>query len=151
MAPQQRQIAPRPGPKSYNVTGHLRHGQTLKLHLESRSALNALTAYGEGYVMVNGERIERSVVVLPERILTDWPAASFAELAPEHFAALADLGCEIVLLGTGMQLRFPRPEIVHPLIRAGIGIEVMDLPAACRTYNILMAEERKVAAALLFA
>jgi uncharacterized protein len=151
MAPQQRLIQPRPGPKSYNVTGHLQHGQTLKLHLESRSGLNAFTGYGEGYVLVNGERIERSVVVLPERILTDWPAANFAGLAPEHFTALADLGCEIVLLGTGMQLRFPRPEIVHPLIRAGIGMEVMDVQAACRTYNILMAEQRKVAAALLFA
>lgn len=151
MAPQQRLIQPRPGPKSYNVTGHLRHGQTLKLHLESRGALNAFTGYGDGYVLVNGARIDRSVVVLPERILTDWPAGRFDDLAAEHFAALADLGREIILLGTGMQLRFPRPEIIHPLIRAGIGIEVMDLPAACRTYNILMSEQRKVAAALLFA
>jgi uncharacterized protein len=123
----------------------------LKLHLESRTALNTFTGYGEGYVMVNGERIERSVVVLPDRILTDWPAGRFDELVPEHFAALADLGREIVLLGTGNRLRFPRPEIIRPLIGAGIGVEVMDLQAACRTYNILMAEERKVAAALLFA
>ncbi|HZT62735.1 MAG TPA: Mth938-like domain-containing protein [Burkholderiales bacterium] len=123
----------------------------MKLHLESRTALNTFTGYGEGYVMVNGERIERSVVVLPDRILTDWPAGRFDELVPEHFAALADLGREIVLLGTGNRLRFPRPEIIRPLIGAGIGVEVMDLQAACRTYNILMAEERKVAAALLFA
>jgi|SoimicmetaTmtHMA_FD_contig_111_4150_length_4513_multi_3_in_0_out_0_3 uncharacterized protein len=126
-------------------------GKPLKLHLESRTALNTFTGYGEGYVMVNGERIERSVVVLPDRILTDWPAGRFDELVPEHFAALADLGREIVLLGTGNRLRFPRPEIIRPLIGAGIGVEVMDLQAACRTYNILMAEERKVAAALLFA
>jgi uncharacterized protein len=151
MAPQQRQTQPRRGAKSYNVTGHLQHGQTLKLHLDPAGALNTFTGYGEGYVEVNGERIQRSVVVLPERILTEWPAASFAGLAPEHFAALAELGPEIVLLGTGARLRFPRPEIIHPLIRAGVGIEVMDLQAACRTYNILMAEQRKVAAALLFA
>jgi len=144
-------IQPRRSAKSYNVTGHLQQGQTLKLHLDSATALNTFTGYGEGYVVVNGERIERSVVVLPERILTDWPAASFASLAPEHFAALAALGREIILLGTGTRLRFPRPEIIHPLIRAGVGVEVMDLQAACRTYNILMAEQRKVAAALLFA
>jgi uncharacterized protein len=123
----------------------------LKLHLESARALNTFTGYGEGFVMVNGERIERSVVVLPDRLIQDWPAEAFDELAPEHFAALAGLGREIVLLGTGTRQRFPRPEILLPLIRAGIGVEVMDLQAACRTYNILMAEERKVAAALLFA
>jgi uncharacterized protein len=123
----------------------------LKLHLESASARNTFTGYGEGYVMVNGDRIEKSVVVLPERILTDWPAPSFAELRVEHFAALTGLDREIVLLGTGARLRFPRPEVIAPLLGAGIGVEVMDLQAACRTYNILMAEGRKVAAALLFA
>ena len=121
----------------------------MKLHLESPTAQNTFTGYGEGYVMVNGARVERSVVVLPSRILTDWPAARFDDLAPEHFEALAGLGCEIVLLGTGGKLRFPRAEIIAPLVRAGIGVEVMDLQAACRTYNILMAEQRKVAAALL--
>jgi uncharacterized protein len=126
-------------------------GKPLKLHLESNTALNAFTGYGEGYVMVNGERIERSVVVLPERILADWPAGRFDDLTPEHFAMLAGLGREIVLLGTGGRQRFPRAEITAPLVRAGVGVEVMDLQAACRTYNILMAEQRKVAAALLFA
>jgi uncharacterized protein len=139
------------GAKSYNVTGHLQQRQTLKLHLESATALNTFTGYGEGYVTVNGKRIERSVVVLPDRILADWPARSFDDLAAEHFSMLAGLGREIVLLGTGSRLRFPRAEIVHPLIRAGIGVEVMDLQAACRTYNILVAEQRKVAAALVFA
>jgi uncharacterized protein len=123
----------------------------LKLHLESVGALNTFTGYGEDYVMVNGERHARSVIVLPERILRDWTPAAFDDLAPEHFAALADLGREIVLLGTGTRQRFPRPEILLPLLRAGVGVEVMDLQAACRTYNILMAEQRKVAAALLFA
>jgi len=135
--------------KSYNVTGHLQHRQTLKLHLESPSAQNMFTGYGDGYVMVNGARFEKSVVVLPERIVDDWPAPSFAALEPEHFAALAGLDREIVLLGTGRTLRFPRPEVIAPLIAAGIGVEVMDLQAACRTYNILVAEGRKVAAALL--
>ena len=121
----------------------------MKLHLESATAKNAITGYGEGYVMVNRQRFERSLVVLPERIISDWPATSFEALAPEHLAALAGLDLEIILLGTGARLRFPRPEIMQSLIRSGVGVEVMDVQAACRTYNILLAEERRVAAALL--
>ena len=123
------------------------------LHAEwiPATAKNAITGYGEGYVMVNRQRFERSLVVLPERLLVDWPPNRFDELAPEHLAALADLDREIILLGTGARLRFPHPEIMQSLIERGIGVEVMDVQAACRTYNILMAEERRVAAALLFA
>jgi uncharacterized protein len=121
----------------------------LKLHLESATGLNAITGYGEGYVMVNRRRFERSLVVLPERIIEDWPARRFEELAPEHLAALVALDREIVLLGTGARQRFPGAEIMLPLIRSGVGVEIMDVQAACRTYNILLAEGRKVAAALL--
>ena len=121
----------------------------MKLHRETAAARNTFTAYGEGYVVVNGQRFEKSVVVLPERIIPDWPATTFEALTPEHLAALAGLGTEILLLGTGSRLRFPRPELLRPLAEAGVGVEVMDVPAACRTYNILMAEERRIAAALL--
>jgi len=121
----------------------------LKLHLDPATAKNAITGYGEGYVMVNRQRFERSLVVLPERILLDWPATSFEALAPEHLAALAGLDREIILLGTGARLRFPRPEIMQALVQSGVGVEVMDVQAACRTYNVLLAEERRVAAALL--
>src|SRR5262249_21250947 len=85
----------------------------------------------------------------PERIVEDWPASTFASLEPAHFAALAGLDREIILLGTGDKLRFPRPEVIAPLLAAGIGVEVMDLQAACRTYNILVAEGPTVAAAPL--
>jgi uncharacterized protein len=121
----------------------------LKLHLDPATAKNAITGYGEGYVMVNRQRFERSLVVLPERILLDWAATTFEALAPGHLAALAGLDMEIILLGTGARLRFPRPEIMQSLIRSGVGVEVMDVQAACRTYNILLAEGRRVAAALL--
>lgn len=99
--------------------------------------------------MLNGERRERAMIVLPERIV-DWPVAGFAALAEAHFEAIAALRPEVVLLGTGGRLRFPHPRLTAPLARAGIGLEVMDVQAACRTYNILMAEARVVAAALLF-
>jgi uncharacterized protein len=122
----------------------------LKLHLSNISGVNAFTGYGEDYVMVNRQRYGRSLVVLRERILSDWRPAGFEQLNAADFARLAELAPEIVLLGTGSRLRFPRPELTRPLIEARIGLEVMDLRAACRTFNILAAEERKVAAALLF-
>ena len=122
----------------------------LKLHLTNISAANVFTGYGEGYVMINNRRHERNLVVLRERLLTDWAAPSFDELDAAHFAMIAEMKPEIVLLGTGSRLRFPRPEITRALIEAGIGLEVMDFQAACRTYNFLAAEERNVAAALLF-
>jgi len=100
--------------------------------------------------MVNRERHERNLVVLRDRLLNDWAPAGFDDLKAEHFAQIAGLGPEIVLLGTGARLRFPRPELIRALVEARIGLEVMDLQAACRTYNFLAAEERKVAAALLF-
>jgi len=120
----------------------------VKLQPSARTHLNTFTGYGEGYVMVNGERHAASLLVQPER-LQPWPVSAFAALAEAHFAALAALGPEVVLLGTGGRLRFPHPKLSAPLARAGIGLEVMDVQAACRTYNILMAEERRVLAALI--
>ena len=122
----------------------------LKLHLDNISGVNLFTGYGEGYVMVNRQRHEHSLVVLRDRLVTDWQPAGFDQLTAGDFARLAELEPEIVLLGTGSRLRFPRPELTRALIEARIGLEVMDIQAACRTYNILAAEERKVAAALLF-
>ena len=122
----------------------------LKLHLSNISGVNLFTGYGEGHVMVNRQRHEQNVVVLRDQLLTGWRPAGFDDLLADDFAMLAGLKPEIVLLGTGARLRFPRPELTRALIEARIGLEVMDIQAACRTYNILAAEERKVAAALLF-
>jgi uncharacterized protein len=121
----------------------------VKLHLAAPTGQNAFTGYGPGYVSVNDQRHETSLLVLPDRLVTDWPVTGFDSLAPAHLEPLAQLDLEIVLLGTGSTLRFPRAEVIRPLVEAGIGVEVMDVPAACRTYNILMAEDRKVCAALL--
>ncbi len=121
----------------------------MKLHLSAAAGRNVFTAYGPGYVAVNEQRHVRSLIVTPHRIVADWPATTFAALQPEHLAALVDLDVEIVLLGTGEAAHFPRADIIRPLVEARIGVEAMDVQAACRTYNILMAEERKVAAALL--
>jgi len=122
----------------------------LKLHRSLTTGRNVITAYGPGYVQVNQDRYERSLIVTAEEV-ADWAPASLAELQPEHMQALIERRPEVVLLGTGPALRFPRPDILRPLMQARVGFEVMDLPAACRTYNILVDEERRVAAALLFA
>jgi uncharacterized protein len=122
----------------------------VKLQASAPTHLHTFTGYGEGYVQVNGQRHDRAMIVLPERLLP-WPVAGFDALAEEHFALIAALKPEIVLLGTGARLRFPHPRFTGALTRARIGLEVMDVQAACRTYNILMAEGRNVAAALLFA
>jgi uncharacterized protein len=121
----------------------------VKLHLSRIDNQNAFTGYGKGYVMVNGVRHERSLVVLPERLIEDWGVSGIDVLRQEKMAFLASLGMEIVLLGTGDHLVFPHPRLLQPLAQARIGLEVMDTQAACRTYNILMAEGRKVAAALM--
>jgi len=121
----------------------------VKLHASGPSGVNTITGYGEGYVMVNGERRNSSVVILPDRI-EQWSAKGFDQLSTEDFAFLKDLKAEIVLLGTGARQRFPHPRLTAPLGAARVGLEVMDTKAACRTYNILVAEERRVALALLF-
>jgi uncharacterized protein len=121
----------------------------MKLHAALPTDSKVITGYGEGYVLVNRERFQRTLVVMPERIWTEWGATTFEALAEEHFKALVQLERDVVLLGTGPRLRFPRPEITRALIEARVGLEVMDVPAACRTYNILVEEGRKVAAALL--
>jgi uncharacterized protein len=121
----------------------------LKLHLSRNSRRNTFTAYGQGYVAVNGVRYEASLVVMPDRIADDWQVHHFELLAQDDIDALAALNPELVLLGTGDVLRFPDPRLLANLTRAGIGTEVMDTPAACRTYNILAEEGRNVAAALI--
>jgi uncharacterized protein len=120
----------------------------VKLQLAGPLARNTITGYGAGYVVVNGARHEENLIVLADRVMP-WSAASFEALGAENFIELAQLNLEVVLLGTGATLRFPSPQATRPLVEARIGFEVMDAQAACRTYNILAAEERRVAAALL--
>ncbi len=121
----------------------------MKLHLSSPAGRNAFTGYGDGYVAVNGVNYRKNLLVLPDLLVEDWPVSRFEDLAETHFAALLEWTPAIVLLGTGRNQRFPRPRLHRVLLEARVGLEVMDTPAACRTFNILAAEDRKVAAALL--
>jgi len=121
----------------------------VKLHASVPGAAQTITGYGDDYVMVNGQRRESSTIVTADSV-RDWSASAFDALKESDFKELASLGAEIVVLGTGPRQRFPHPRLTAPLTRQRIGLEVMDTKAACRTYNILVAEERKVALALLF-
>lgn len=121
----------------------------LKLHQDSSGALNTVTGYGADYVEVNLVRHESSIVLLPDVPVSDWPVSSFDLLGPEHFELLLSQAPELVVFGSGARLRFPHPRLTAALAARRIGVETMDFMAACRTYNILMAEGRRVAAALL--
>ncbi len=126
-----------------------RLAEFMKLHLDNPEGRNTVTAYGPGYFDINQQRHVASLILLPDRIIQGWGTAGFDALTEADVETLRDLQAEIVVLGTGPRQRFPAPGLLRPLIDARIGFEIMDLHAACRTYNILMAEGRKVAAALL--
>ena len=121
----------------------------MKFEREQADGRNAFSGYGDGYVEVNRRRHQASLVVSGEALVTDWPVVDVEALAADHMAAILALKPEVVLLGTGSKLRFPSPALLAPLYKAGIGVEVMDTPAACRTYNILQGEGRNVVAALI--
>lgn len=121
----------------------------MQLSLNSDPTANTIQSYGEGRVTINDQDVSCSVIVTPEQIITDWPPQSFEELEETHFELILRLKPEIVLLGTGVRQRFPNPRMTRSLMRRGVGVEIMNTAAACRTYNLIMAEGRRVAAALL--
>jgi len=120
----------------------------MKFHLSDATG-NTFTGHGAGYVRLGVVEYRDNVLVTPERVVSGWARGGFEALTEADFAALAELKPELVLLGTGASLRFPDPRLTRALTDAGIGVEVMDTPAACRTFNILAAEGRNVAAAVL--
>jgi uncharacterized protein len=120
----------------------------MKFHLSTAEG-NVFTGHGAGFVRLGPVEYRDNILVTPERIVTGWAAAGFDALREEDFAALAALEPEVALLGTGATLRFPHPRLTRALTDAGIGLEVMDTAAVCRTFNILAAEGRKVAAGVL--
>ncbi len=122
----------------------------MKFEIDTGSAGRPrVTDYGPGHVTVAGIRHEANVIVMADRVIPGWGPSAAAGLAVRHLEELARLAPEIVLLGTGRRLVFPTGEIMEYLPRRGIGVEFMDTGAACRAYNFLLGDERRVAAALL--
>ena len=122
----------------------------MKIELDTGSPdINIISAYSAGAITIRGARYAQSLVVTANRIIEDWPPGTHAEVRADHIEIIVRLEPEIVLLGTGDRLVFPPVEVLAPLHTAGIGVEVMDTGAACRSYNFLVNEGRRVAAALL--
>ncbi|WP_395668517.1 Mth938-like domain-containing protein [Rhodoferax sp.] len=108
-----------------------------------------ITAYGSGWVAVNGVRYGHSLVVNAQSGAAPWPCSRFEDLGEQHFEMLVAMAPELVLFGSGETTRFPKPQWLQTLYAQRIGVEAMDTQAACRTYNFLAGEGRRVVAALL--
>lgn len=121
----------------------------MKLHLANFAQQNVFTGYGDNYVSVNRICYEKSLIVLPDHLIDDWPVTTVSEITIEHFNDLLNRHIEILLLGTGSKHQFPRHTLMHDVLKMKVGMEVMDTQACCRTYNILVEEGRRVAAAII--
>ena len=114
-----------------------------------KSDVQTISSYGSGWIAVDGERFDTSLVLSSTGERFAWDCGHFEELSAAHFSRLAAIDTELVIFGSGERIRFPAPAWLAPLLAKRVGIETMDTKAACRTYNILSGEGRKVVAALL--
>lgn len=121
----------------------------MKLQADRAEGVNIINAHTPDSVSVNGEAYQTSILVPPTGPMIPWGPSSLADLTEAHFEQIAQARPELVVFGSGKTLRFPPPALLRPLMAARIGVETMDTAAACRTYNILVGEGRKVMAALL--
>lgn len=121
----------------------------MKLHATPTQQYQTVTAYDDAGIEINAVRFDYSLLVLPETPPVAWPVATFDALTVENFAQIDATAPDVVILGTGRRQQFVHPRLIAALTTRRVGVECMDNKAACRTYNILMAEGRKVALALI--
>ena len=121
----------------------------MKLHASTTKQYQTVTGYDDSGVEINAEHFDFSLIVMPETAPRPWPVPNFESLAAEHFEQIEADQPDVVILGTGARQRFVHPRLVASLSARRIGVECMDSQAACRTYNILMGEGRKVTLALI--
>lgn len=121
----------------------------MKLHSTQTQQYQTVTAYDELGVEFNLVRYDHSLVVMPEAAPVAWNVTHFDDLNASHFEQIATYQPDVVILGTGKKQRFVHPKLINTLSAQHKGVECMSNQAACRTYNILMAEGRKVALALI--
>ena len=120
----------------------------MKFHLQTPAA-NVIAALGTDWIRIGETEYRQNLIVTPDSVVTGWAPAGFTALTADDFASLLEYAPEVVLLGTGASQRFPHPRLTNALAHARVGVEVMDTRAACRTFNILVAEDRRVVAALM--
>jgi uncharacterized protein len=135
--------------KTLMITSPTLKHTLMKLYRDDVEGLLLVTSYDASHVAVNRERHEASLLVMPGHDVMAWGRSGFDALSEADFAQIRGLSPALVIVGTGTRQRFPKSVLLRPLIDAGIGFEIMDTGSACRTYNILAAEGRTVAAALL--
>lgn len=121
----------------------------MKFSEDTHAGNYAIQAYHEDAISINGRRFEQSLVVAPQHLQPEWPVDSMEQLSAEQLQKLVDLQPEVIIIGTGKQIRFPHPEVYAHVVQQGVGIEFMDSGAACRTYNVLLSEDRAVVAAII--
>jgi uncharacterized protein len=111
--------------------------------------VQTIQSYGPGWVGVMGEKIQHSVIIGSNGQRVDWQCSRFEDLTASHFAQLAEFDAELIIFGSGSRIRFPQAAWLQPLMAKRMGLETMDTGAACRTYNILAGEGRRVVVALV--
>lgn len=111
--------------------------------------IRACEKSNDGYRIRVGDMVYNESVILTPETLEKWTISRVSDLQEEDFVNFANLGIEVLILGTGTTVVFPNPAITQPLMKKSIGMEVMDTAAACRTYNILLGDGRSVAAGLM--
>lgn len=121
----------------------------MKLHATPTQQYQTVTGYEDDWVEINARRFDHSLIVLPEVAPVHWPVTRFDALQASDFAPIDAYAPDLLILGTGQRQRFASAQLLAALLSKQIGVECMDNQAACRTYNILMAEGRKVALALI--
>lgn len=121
----------------------------MKLHASTTKQYQTVTGYDDQGVEINAQRYDYSVLVLPETPPRRWDVPTFESLTAEHFEQIEADQPDVVILGTGERQRFVHPRLITALSQRHIGVESMDSKAACRTYNVLMGEGRKVTLALI--
>ena len=121
----------------------------MSLALDENQAKYQIKAYQPGQIQVNDMILTASLIISAHELQQNWPPQHIDELTREHLLPILQLKPAILLIGTGAALQFPEVEIYGELLNHGIGVEIMNTSAACRTYNILTAEGRNVAAALI--
>ena len=121
----------------------------MKLHASVTKQYQTVTGYDRSGVEINAEHFGNSLIMQPEMAPRAWPVAAFEALNADHFAQILADAPDVVILGTGARQRFVHPALTSALTLRRIGVECMDNQAACRTYNILMGEGRKVTLALI--
>jgi uncharacterized protein len=122
----------------------------MKLTLDANAAVTLVRSYSNGQLRVGEQVFHRSCILTPDRVVPEWRPTKVEDLEERDLQALFAAKPELVLLGTGDHQQFPAVQIRGAFVRAGIGLETMDLGAACRTFNVLVQEGRNVCAALLF-